>query len=553
MMKKNRQNNKVMKKPSGVATNFAFQAAVLAGAGILSRVIGLLYRSPLYQIIGDEGNGYYGTAYAIYSMILMIATYSIPTAISKIISGKLALGEYKNARRVFKCAFVYVVAAGTIAAVLTFVYAPVLVKEQPNAILSLQILAPTIFLSGFLAIYRGYLQAYKTMIPTSVSQIIEQIANAIVSVLAAYLMSRPFAEGTSEHAKYGAAGSAMGTGAGVLCGIIFILLAYAGRRKEIMETVKLDTTSHVEPYSKLFKQIVCIVTPIIVAAFVYNITTTIDMKIFYNVLDSKNVDSIESANLYGIFSGQYMVLINLPVSIASAVGTTLIPNISGAFTKGDKKETNHVYNESMSITMMVTIPCAVGIGVLSEPIINLLFSGADPLVYKTLTVGCISVVFYSLSTLTNSILQGIGKVMEPVKNATLALLLHLVFLAAILKYTDLKLFGLVAATIVYSLLVCIFNHMSVSKYLSTKLDIKKIYLAPAVASVFMGIVAWGSFQILYHLTHINSISVMLAILLAVVFYAVAILAVGAYTKEEILAMPKGTLILKFAEKLHLVK
>ncbi len=139
------------------------------------------------------------------------------------------------------------------------------------------------------------------MVPTSVSQIIEQIANAIVSVLAAYLMSRPFAEGTSEHAKYGAAGSAMGTGAGVLCGIIFILLAYAGRRKEIMETVKLDTTSHVEPYSKLFKQIVCIVTPIIVAAFVYNITTTIDMKIFYNVLDSKNVDSIESANLYGIF------------------------------------------------------------------------------------------------------------------------------------------------------------------------------------------------------------------------------------------------------------
>ena len=89
-----------------------------------------------------------------------------------------------------------------------------------------------------------------------------------------------------------------------------------------------------------------------------------------------------------------MVLINLPVSIASAIGTTLIPNISGAFTKGDKKETNHVYNESMSITMMVTIPCAVGIGVLSEPIINLLFSGADPLVYKALTVGCISVVFY---------------------------------------------------------------------------------------------------------------------------------------------------------------
>ena len=101
----NDNEKKKIKKPSGMRTNFAFQAAVLAGAGILSRVIGLLYRSPLFQIIGDEGNGYYGTAYAIYSMILMIATYSIPTAVSKIISGKLALGEYRNARRVFKCAF----------------------------------------------------------------------------------------------------------------------------------------------------------------------------------------------------------------------------------------------------------------------------------------------------------------------------------------------------------------------------------------------------------------------------------------------------------------
>lgn len=549
----NDNEKKKIKKPSGIRTNFAFQAAVLAGAGILSRVIGLLYRSPLFQIIGDEGNGYYGTAYAIYSMILMIATYSIPTAVSKIISGKLALGEYRNARRVFKCAFVYVVSAGLLAGILTFAFAPVLVKEQPNAVLSLQILAPTIFLSGFLAIYRGYLQAYKTMIPTSISQIIEQIANAVVSVLAAYLMSRPFAAGTSEHAKYGAAGSAMGTGAGVLCGIIYILIAYAGRRKGIMETVESDTSSDVESYGKLFRQIVMIVTPIIIAAFVYNITTTVDMKIFYNVLNSKNVDRVESANLYGIFSGQYMVLINLPVSIASAVGTTLIPNISGAFTKGDKLETNHVYNQSMSITMMVTIPCAVGIGVLSEPIITLLFRGADPLVFKALTAGCISVVFYSLSTLTNSILQGIGKVMEPVKNATLALLIHLIFLAAILKFTDAKLFGLVAATILYSLLACIFNHISVSKYMSTKLDVKKIYLAPAVASIFMGIVAWGSYQIFYHLIHMNSVSVVLAILLAVIFYAAAILAVGGYTKEEILAMPKGTLILKLAEKLHLVR
>lgn len=553
MKKDSKSDTTVIKKPNTKSTNFAMQAAILAGAGILSRVIGLLYRSPLYQIIGDEGNGYYGTAYAVYSMILMIATYSIPTAVSKIISGKLAMGEYRNARRVFKCAFVYIIIAGGLAAALTFIFAPSLVSEQPNAVLSLRILAPTIFLSGFLAIFRGYLQAYRTMVPTSVSQIVEQIANAIVSVAAAYLLSRSFVEGTSEHAKYGAAGSAMGTGAGVLFGIIFILIAYARRRKDINETIKNDSADHVESYGKLFKQIVFIVTPVIIAAVVYNVTTTLDMKVFYNVLDGKNVDSVESANLYGIFSGQYMVLINLPVAIASAIGTTLIPNISGAFTKGDKKETSHVYNESMSITMMVTIPCAVGIGVLSEPIIDFLFSGADPIVYKALTLGCISVVFYSLSTLTNSVLQGIGRVMEPVKNSTLALLIHLVFLALILKFTNLDLYGLVLATIVYSLLVCIFNQRSVRKNLDTRLDIKRIYLAPIISSIFMGIAAWGSFKILYRIIAINSISLFAAIIFAIVVYAVILLRVGGYTKEEILAFPMGSTILKFAEKLHLVK
>jgi stage V sporulation protein B len=553
MIMKETSDNKVTDKSSSKVGSFAFQAAILAGAGILSRIIGLLYRSPLFQIIGDEGNGYYGTAYAIYSMILMIATYSIPTAISKIIAGKLALGEYRNARRVFRCAFIYVIIAGGVAGALTFIFAPQLVKEQPNAILSLRILAPTIFLSGFLAVYRGYLQAYRTMVPTSISQILEQIANAVVSVMAAYMLSKPFVKGTSEYAKYGAAGSAMGTGAGVLCGIIFIMLAYAGRRKSIMETVRNDASAHVESYGKLFKQIFVIVTPIIIAAIVYNVTTTFDMKVFYNVLDGKGVDSLESANLYGIFSGQYVVLINLPVAIASAIGTTLIPNVSGAYTKGDKTETNKVYNESMSLTMLVTIPCAVGIGVLSEPIINLLFPGANPIVYKALTAGCISVVFYSLSTLTNSLLQGIGKVMEPVKNATLALLIHLVFLVAILKFTNMKLYGLVFGTIVYSLCVCIFNQISVRKYLSTRLDVKKIYLAPAVASIFMGIVAWGVFKLLYMLTRINSISVVIAILVAVVFYAIAIIVAGGYSEKELMALPKGALIVKFAKKLHLIR
>ena len=543
-----------IKKPSNTAGSFAFQAAVLAGAGLISRIVGLLYRSPLFQIIGDEGNGYYGTAYTIYSMILLISTYSIPMAVSKVISGKLALGQYKNARKMFKCSFIYVIIVGGAAALITYTFAPVLVKEQPNAIMCLRILAPTIFLSGILSVFRGYMQAYNTMVPTSISQILEQIANAIISVVAAYLLSAPYAAATTDHAKYGAAGSAAGTGAGVLAGLIFMLLVYSGRRKDIKRTVSEDITGKDDTYAELFKQIFMMITPVIVATFVYNISGTIDMKIFYKVLDYKNVSQLTSASLYGVFSGQYLVLINLPVAIASSVSTAMVPSVSASFTRGEVEYTNKRLNEALRLTMMVTIPCAVGLAVLAEPIINLLFNGADPAAARILAAGSISVIFYSLSTVTNGVLQGIGKPSEPVKNSSLSLAIHVIVLFVILWFTDLRLYGLVIGTVLYAFMTCIFNSRSVKKFLHTRMDIKHIFVAPAIASLMMGVVAYAAYHLIYSfIVHINVIALFVSIFIAMVFYLAAIIKVGGYGREELKGLPKGHLIIRLAEKLHLIK
>ena len=140
------------------------QASILALAGILVRIIGVLYRSPLTALIGDEGNGYYSTAYNIYAMVLLISSYSIPTAISKLISEKLALHQYNNARKIFKCALIYITVVGGSAAILTFILAPWIVTE--NAVFALRILCPTIFLSGLVGVLRGYFQAYSTTVYT---------------------------------------------------------------------------------------------------------------------------------------------------------------------------------------------------------------------------------------------------------------------------------------------------------------------------------------------------------------------------------------------------
>ena len=145
------------------------QAGILASAGIIVRIIGLLYNTPLVAIIGDEGNGYYNSAYYAYSIILLISSYSIPSAVSKVIAQRLATKEYRNAHRIFCCAFIYVLVVGSIASLFVFFGAGLLV-EMESAIFPLKILAPTIFFSGILGVLRGYFQAHKTMVQTSVSQ-----------------------------------------------------------------------------------------------------------------------------------------------------------------------------------------------------------------------------------------------------------------------------------------------------------------------------------------------------------------------------------------------
>ena len=164
------------------------QAGILAMAGIISRIIGLLYRSPLAAIIGDEGNGYYTAAYAMYSIVLLISSYSIPSAMSKIISSRLALGEFKNAHKIFKCALVYVSIVGFVGSLILFLGADILAAGRSAVVL--RFFAPTIFIFGFLGVLRGYFQAHKTMIPTSISQVVEQVFNALVSVGGALFLTR---------------------------------------------------------------------------------------------------------------------------------------------------------------------------------------------------------------------------------------------------------------------------------------------------------------------------------------------------------------------------
>jgi len=537
--------------------NFVMQAGILAAAGIVVRIIGLLYNKPMVAIIGDEGFGYYDSAYAAYSIVLLISSYSIPSAVSKVIAQKLALKEYRNAHRVFCCAFIYVLVVGGIASLFVFFGAGLLV-EMESAVLPLRVLAPTIFLSGILGVFRGYFQAHKTMAQTSVSQILEQLANAGVSIGMAYVMVEAAAgRDMSTKASYGAAGGTIGTGAGVLAGLLFMLWMYGLNRKMIMRQVKRDRCQEVDSYGEIFRTILLVVTPFILSTGIYNVNNFLDktiyQKLMITVMGLK--EPVVATDLSAIAKGTKIS--NIPIALSSAMATALIPGISSDFVQGDRKGVRKKVAKSVKVTMLVSIPAAVGIGVLARPIMQVIFNQPESLDISSalLAVTSVSIIFYGLSTLTQAVLQSIGKMIVPIVHAAVALAVHAAAMAAMLLYldTEYRMYYYVIATVLYSVIVSILNGYSLKKYLKYKQEKDKAFLRPAFASVIMGAAAYGVYHGIYYFVPVNLVALGIAVVIAVLVYFVLIIMLQAVKEDELRSMPKGYLLVKMGRKMRLLK
>lgn len=535
--------------------NYLKQAGILAAAGIICRIIGILYRSPLTSIIGDEGNGYYTSAYNIYTIILLLSSYSIPSAVSKIIASKLALKEYRNAHRIFRCALIYVCVIGGAASLFTLFGAELFLEGEAAVVL--RVFSPTIFLSGFVGVLRGYFQAHGSMIQTSFSQILEQILNAVISILAANLLiDLVTSKSTTAQAIYGAAGSALGTGSGVVAALLFMLFVYAINRKMIYTRIAKDRHRYVDSYGDILRGMLSTVTPIIMSTFIYNFSTSFNQTVYSKVMIyARGLSLAQTATSYGIFAGKAMVIINIPIALASSLSAAMIPTISASSALGDQTATRRKVVNAMWTTMLIAIPSSVGLAVLAKPIMQLLFPQKDSLdmAAKLLAMIAITVVFYSLSTLSNGILQGIGQVKLPVRNAAIALAVQTVLLVVLLMFTELDLYALVICLIVYSFMMCVLNSISVRHCIGVGENFKTMFLMPAIAAAIMGAAAKGTYMGMQLFVSSNIICLVPSLLVAVIVYFVAALMIGAVGREQLLNLPKGQLIVRMAEKCHLLR
>lgn len=559
MMEENTRKRRTRGKPPKTS-NFLIQGSILAVSGIVVRLIGILYRVPLIRIVGDEGMGYYANAYSVYQILLLLSSYSMPLAISKMVSLRIAKGQYRNVKRVLHTALIYATVVGALGAVIVWFGAEFFATRffpMPYCVYALRTLAPTIWIMAYLGVYRGYFQGLGTMVPTAVSQIFEQIVNAIVSVVAASILfgvglkSNLVYENDQYANAFGAAGGTIGTGAGAITALVFLLLLMWGYRRTFRRQIRMDKSQKEESYRRITRVMIATVIPVILSTAVYNINGILDSSIFGHCLSFLGQEE-EYSTLIGVYSGKYQLLINVPIAISSALSSSLIPALTRAVAGENRNEVvDRIYMVNR-FAMIVAIPSAVGLAVLAEPIHTLLFAGSDNALSISMTmVGSLTVVFYSLSTVSNAILQGINHMNIPIRNALVSLVLHLVFLVPMVLVFHMGVYSLVFANMLFGLFMCILNWLVISKYLHCKQEVKKTFVVPAISSVCMGVAAFAVYAGLSKIAG-NTIATLLAIGVAILVYGVLLLKLRGISQKELLSMPAGRKLSKILKKMHLL-
>ena len=530
-------------------------ASFLMVATLISRVIGLLYRGPLRTVVGEVGMGYYGFANDVYVILLLISAYSIPMAVAKVMSDRLAVKQYRNAHVVFKGALLYATVVGGIAALVAiFAGRFLLASNQKDAILALQILGPTIFLSAILGVFRGYFQAHNNMIPTAISQVLEQVANAVISIVAAMFFISTFAKDENGEAIYGAAGGTLGTGAGVLIGLLFMLFVYQLNKGTIKRQIVHDKSTKKESLEQAMKVIILMVTPVIFSTFVYSANTWINGRLFSELMGRWGMNSKAISSLYGEFSGCYSPLINIPLALSSATSSAMLPEVAALYAHKEINKITDKIHTSIRLTMFIVIPAAMGLSVLSFPIMAVLFPTSTAVSGYLLMFGAFSVIFAALSTITNGVLQAIGKPKIPLRNAAISLALNLVVLLGLLWFNEsIGIYAVLIVSIIFVVSMCVLNQMALKKYLGYKNEYQDTYIKPLLAAVGMGIVAWLAYYSLYIILPIRIVCLGVSIILAVVTYLVLFVIISKTSEEDLRKFPFGRYAVKFMRLIRVYK
>jgi len=542
--------------------SFIQQAGILAIAGIFARLLGFLYRLPLTNLIGDEGNAIYAVSFNIYTFLLILSSAGLPAAIAKMVSERVAMGRYDFAHRLFKLAMGLAFSVGLFFSVIVFIFAENITThffDMPEATLALQLLTPTIFIVAMMAVMRGYFQGMGKTKPTATSQILEQVFNAIFSIILAHSLWNFALSRSYNEFAYGAAGSTLGSTVGAVAGFMLIACVYFLFRKDIFQKIRKgerrkknvrwrgEERRKPEKASALVKTIFATSFTIILGTAIFSVANLTDSWLVRSRLVDAGFTELRADQLFGQLGGKFYTITNIPAAITSSLAIALIPAISAAYHLKNHKEVRAKINIGLRVGMLLTIPIAFGLLVLGVPIIQLLFPN-HPEGGTLFTWGFLSVIFLGTSQIATGALQALGKMRIPIYAALAGATAKIVSSYFLIGIPSINIYGAVIGTTICFGIAALINCMYLFKYTKTKPDIVGMFVKPIFASITMAV---GVF-VFYHISHIalnsNAAAVIISIIGGLMLYVIFMLLIKGISEEDVLHLPKGKRLLGFMKR-----
>lgn len=492
--------------------NFLKGAMVLSIAGAISKILGAIYRIPLARLLGSEGMGLYQMAYPIYTTILALATAGVPVAISVLVSKNEAQGYSGNSRKIFRISLIMLLIFGIILSLLVMQSAHFLankVLHEPRAYYPILAVAPAIFFAGLMSVYRGYFQGYQMMFPTAVSQVIEQLFRVTAVLILAFLL---FPRGL----EFAAAGATFGAVVGGIMGLIVLMIFYV-RFKATEKSSKQTLVSTKVKSSDLAKEFVRLAIPVSFGAVVIPLVQVLDAVIVPGRLKALNYTVSQATALYGQLSGMAAVLINLPTIFTISIATSLVPAISEAMARDDRKLLNERLNYSFRAGMIISFPCTAGLFVLAAQICSLLY--ATPEAGVPLEALAFSTIVVAAFQLSSAGLQGISRPEIAMRSLFITGCLKVVFNYGLTSIPALNIKGAAIGTVLAFSVGSLFNIIQLKKLTGVKYETGRLTKI-ALVTLLMAIMVKLSYQALVGWGLISHLATVIAICIGTVLYGI---------------------------------
>lgn len=550
---------------------FVYGAMILMLSNILVKIIGALFKIPLSNFIGDTSMGYFSTAYSVYSMLFLISTAGLPVAISRMIAAARAKNNAREVERIYKISLAIFLAIGFVGTCLLFFLSNQIaaIPDEPQVAVCLRTISPIMFFVCMASCFRGYFQGNQNMTPTAVSQVIEMLGNLLIGLTAGIWASRNgFAP--NEVAAFVLAGVTFG----VIASAVYLAFAKWVARRD--EEINLDLALSVRSKKEIAKELIWIAIPITLASSILSLTSVIDSMVSVKRLKDMGVglgyaisagidDATVAISIYGAYTAKAVTLFNMPTTIVHPFAVSIIPLISGAKASGDQAGLKRSMDFTFRIVSAICLPCAVGIAVLSKPILDLLFS--DKLLFYTasgaamtsnqvagqmLTILAPAIFFFGMISVSGAMLQAYGFERMSILSTCCGVIGKLAAAYLFISLPAVGAYGIPLSTFTCYFIMFFFNMFFLVKFVDYKIPIRASLLKPLLASAVCGI-----FAVLLRRAFLffvpSKISTILAILGAAMIYVITLFLIRGIDREDVLQLPKGQKLLILLQKLRLIR